>query len=556
MSKFKFKENLYFDRRNSLLTFTKSKGKVLVCKSGVTATFDDLLSFLNRYIQVDNNHPENYFSKDVQKALQNVGIFKQQDASSEEAPPAGPPKQEPVEQTVESPPPKTAQPATPAPSPSKKVKAAIGSVKSEILSKLKKIGPEAILKGQCDETINNIVQDVCKTVKPRQVLTEISKSIKENEPEDKIAHAALTSQAFGTNLNLSEEELFFIAKSALVFGLKEKDRQNLPVIKQNLLSEKPSPSLAKRLKQSYHEIGRWLQQQKAEPEIIKTINSSQFIYYQTPVATLNPHATILGVTDGFLSLKNKGEKLLIIEDILTNRLKNIAPNTSFNATRIPELIQESCYNDFRSPHLKELSGGDHCEFKRLNRHLFSILIFDVSGHDEKASQIRDTLVAHLPKIKSKTNPAQFTNECNNFLLQGNVPEDRFVSFLYGVIDLANDAFIYANAGHNPPYLIQNNKIIPIKENDLLLNISPYNYTNYKIDLHQNESIVFYTDGLTEAKKHESNELFGTDRLEKALSENKINEMKAKRSVAAILNVIKDEGFTIEDDITIQVYRHL
>jgi serine phosphatase RsbU (regulator of sigma subunit) len=108
----------------------------------------------------------------------------------------------------------------------------------------------------------------------------------------------------------------------------------------------------------------------------------------------------------------------------------------------------------------------------------------------------------------------------------------------------------------PPYLIQNNKITAIQDNDLLLNISPYEYTNYRIKLATNDSLVFYTDGLTEAKNKDSDELFGTGRLEQTLSKKNISTMKAKHSVKTILKVIRDEGFTIEDDITVQVYRHM
>ena len=33
-------------------------------------------------------------------------------------------------------------------------------------------------------------------------------------------------------------------------------------------------------------------------------------------------------------------------------------------------------------------------------------------------------------------------------------------------------------------------------------------------------------------------------------------MKAKRAVTTILSTVADEGFQVEDDITVQVYRHI
>ena len=131
-----------------------------------------------------------------------------------------------------------------------------------------------------------------------------------------------------------------------------------------------------------------------------------------------------------------------------------------------------------------------------------------------------------------------------------MPADR-------IIDLRSDSFRYANAGHHPPYLVRNKQVLAVRQNDLLLRISPYRYTNYRLKLRQDDSLVFYSDGLTEARNKAGNgETYGTSRLETSLAAHNLSGMRAKRAVTAILKAVADEGFNIEDDITIQVYRHL
>jgi serine phosphatase RsbU (regulator of sigma subunit) len=206
--------------------------------------------------------------------------------------------------------------------------------------------------------------------------------------------------------------------------------------------------------------------------------------------------------------------------------------------------------------LKDLSGGDHCAFTRLDSRRVGLLIFDVSGHDEETSRMRDRLVDYLPQVSDPADPSCFAESLNQFLLDGDFPDDRFVSLLYGVIDLEVDLFRYANAGHNPPYIVRNRDIIQVKQGDLLLNVAPCPYKTYEMPIQREDCLVLYTDGLTEARKKAQNELFGADRLEEALRAHNLGGMRANRAVNTILRAVAEQGFDVEDDITVQAYRHL
>ncbi len=565
MSQFTFAEDLFLDRKEGILTFTKAPQYVLVCKAGVVLTFKDLMTFLGQYMQVDQRAPEKHFAPGVTTALQDLGVLAKPHAEEEPPVPTKPTVQEkpPPQEKPRVPQPAviatpSAVPAEPPRKPAEKVNDALAAIKRDILGELGRAGVDAIARGQFDDTIRGMVTNIGKELTPRQILPQISKAEHDKKDRnDRVAQAALATQAFGQRMKLSEEELFLLAKVALIHGLKEQDRENLPVIKRNLLSDKPSPSFSKRLIHTYQEIGQWLARQKVDDEVTDAIKKSQFIYHPHTASDLTREAVVLAVTDAFLALKEGGEKLLIIEEILADRLRQTAPQGPLPVENLPALIEESCYNEYRAACLQGFSGGDHCAFKRLDRNHCSLVIFDVSGHDEEASRIRDAIVAQLPLFKNPEDPSLFTTQINQYLLNGGYPEDRFVSLLYGVIDLKGDFFHYANAGHNPPYLLRNNQILSVKKGDLLLNVAPTEYATHTLPLNREDCLVFYTDGLTEARKNEgANELFGMDRLAATLATHNVSSMKAKRAVSTILKVVSDEGFKIEDDITVQVYRHL
>ncbi|MFJ5657168.1 SpoIIE family protein phosphatase [Streptomyces microflavus] len=74
------------------------------------------------------------------------------------------------------------------------------------------------------------------------------------------------------------------------------------------------------------------------------------------------------------------------------------------------------------------------------------------------------------------------------------------------------------AGHTLPlHLDTNHSVHPIDPPGILLGISPHTHlTPHRLHLHPGESLVLYTDGTTEARRHDG-ELFGDQRLANALA---------------------------------------
>jgi stage II sporulation SpoE-like protein len=426
-------------------------------------------------------------------------------------------------------------------------------------------GEAALLAGQVDGEIRGLVSAICQEVTPRQILATPAAGTKAREQKtdtDFFMDHAMTSQAFGAQLSLADTDLFLVVKSAILQTLTEADRNHIQAIKQSLLQGKASPNFEKRLSQYYSEIVKYLKTNKVDPTITDLIYRSKYVYFDEVVDHLPPPSIALGVADAFVTLREAGKLTLEILGSLPGRLKKLLPHESGSALHsIETLLRDSCYNEFRKALDSTLSGGDHCDFFSLSPFLYGLMIFDVSGHEKEASELKDILVKAIAKLPDRTDPARTLSALNRFVTQFPFPEETFVSMVYGLVDLREGRFTFANAGHHPPYLIRSNSLNRLESaGGIALNMGDPEYRNGSVPLQPMDCLVLYTDGLTEAVSRKApggpKELFGHRRLETAIAEKSIGGLKAKRAVESILAAVADQGFQIEDDITIQVYRHV
>jgi sigma-B regulation protein RsbU (phosphoserine phosphatase) len=116
-------------------------------------------------------------------------------------------------------------------------------------------------------------------------------------------------------------------------------------------------------------------------------------------------------------------------------------------------------------------------------------------------------------------------------------------------------FEYVNAGHNPPLLIRDGKIIKLEIGGMILGVmkTMIPYRSEKINLMKDDVLVMFTDGISEAMNKKSEE-FSDKALEKLSIE------MASASAEAILKGIQSEvqrftdGANQSDDITLVVVK--
>ncbi|MGE5436808.1 MAG: PP2C family protein-serine/threonine phosphatase, partial [Syntrophothermus sp.] len=149
-------------------------------------------------------------------------------------------------------------------------------------------------------------------------------------------------------------------------------------------------------------------------------------------------------------------------------------------------------------------------------------------------------------------------EINNMLAE-EIPSDMFITIFYGILDTRTGAFEYTNAGHCHPYMLTaDGKICQFeKVGGLLIGaIKDAQYESDTIQLQPDDSLFFYTDGVTEAFNTIKEEEFNEKRLFETLQNNhRISCETIVDNVVSNVRVFTD-GIEQSDDITCMALRYM
>ncbi|MGB5978636.1 MAG: SpoIIE family protein phosphatase, partial [Cyclobacteriaceae bacterium] len=99
-------------------------------------------------------------------------------------------------------------------------------------------------------------------------------------------------------------------------------------------------------------------------------------------------------------------------------------------------------------------GGDYYDFIRLDSNKFMLCIADVSGKGVPAAILMSNFQASLRTLARKTiNLFEIVGELNYQVMQS-ANGENFITFFACIYDKKEQHLSYVNAGHNPPYLLQ------------------------------------------------------------------------------------------------------
>ena len=161
-------------------------------------------------------------------------------------------------------------------------------------------------------------------------------------------------------------------------------------------------------------------------------------------------------------------------------------------------------------------GGDFYDVLPLPDDRIGLFIADVADKGMPAAlfmALTRTLVRAAAAETSS--PAEALRRVNELLLP-DTKQGMFVTAVYAVLDWNTGELTYANAGHNPPLWVRRDAIEKLTRTGIALGASDDPHMQERtIHLAEGESLLFYTDGLTEAFNLED-DMFGEERLLRAV----------------------------------------
>ncbi|HEX7828391.1 MAG TPA: SpoIIE family protein phosphatase [Thermoanaerobaculia bacterium] len=198
-------------------------------------------------------------------------------------------------------------------------------------------------------------------------------------------------------------------------------------------------------------------------------------------------------------------------------------------------------------------SGDYYDFAMRPGGQMYFVIGDVSGKGVTAGLMMAGLQVAF-RIFSKTDPDPATLVTQlNLALKENLPQSKFVTLFLGRLDTKTGHIEYVNAGHTPPLLIQKNGTTELTDSDLLLGVvSRAEFVNRELQLDPGDSLVLFTDGVTEARNDAGIDL-GSNTLADALQ--KLHGSSAESLATAVNDTVLThvgDAENLDDDVTLLV----
>jgi sigma-B regulation protein RsbU (phosphoserine phosphatase) len=202
-----------------------------------------------------------------------------------------------------------------------------------------------------------------------------------------------------------------------------------------------------------------------------------------------------------------------------------------------------------------LVGGDYYDFLRIDSGSIGVAIADASGKGIPAALLMSLVHASLrAEVRNKLSPQAVISSVNQ-LIHASTTSEKFATMFYGELDPREMKLCYCNAGHNYPLVVHGDgQVESLEKGGLILGAFPEAaYEAGEVVLRKNDTLFFYSDGLTE-NFNSNDEEFGEERLLSLLVENRFlgaEELKEKVMQTAVDFA---GGHPAYDDLTIVVLK--
>ena len=379
--------------------------------------------------------------------------------------------------------------------------------------------------------------------------------------DDELDLELLLTQYFRRKIRKGEYEFHFAHNGleALTMLLKEKDFDiilsdiNMPEMDGlsllTKINEMQNPALKCIMVSAYGDMGN----------IRQAMNNGAFDFATKPIdlddlsltieKAIEQISYIKAMQQEHIQLESIKGDLAVAREIQQAILPRIIPPFPENAHQIDIAASMEAAKDV---------GGDFYDFFRIDEDHIGFVIADVSGKGVPAAifmAVCRTLI-RATGIKGGA-PSECITYTNDLLVEESV-SDMFVTVFYGIYNLKSGEVVYTNAGHNPPYVVKADgsiKNLPLSKNLVTGIVEGYQYTEETLQLEHGDTLLLYTDGVTEAIDTESKE-YGEERLKNLLRQS------AQASCQELIDMVKADVKSFagdeeqSDDITLLAIKRL
>ncbi len=203
-------------------------------------------------------------------------------------------------------------------------------------------------------------------------------------------------------------------------------------------------------------------------------------------------------------------------------------------------------------------GGDFFDIREVSEHEVAVVIADVMGHGIRSALVVATIRGLLEDLRDYAHdPGALLTQLNsNYtkIFQQMGSDVTFSTALFGIFDTRTGLLRYANASHPRPYLVTGEEVGAIRPHGesgsaALGLFSESQYQTHEHQLHPGETILFYTDGLSEIENGEG-ELYDDHRFGALLRAHR--QQAPEELLSALLADAREYGGSenFEDDVCV------
>ncbi|MEN8259254.1 MAG: PAS domain S-box protein [Pseudomonadota bacterium] len=202
-------------------------------------------------------------------------------------------------------------------------------------------------------------------------------------------------------------------------------------------------------------------------------------------------------------------------------------------------------------------GGDYFDYFRREDDSIDIVIADVSGHSVGPAlfmvEARSALRSQFHSTRAPSDTLAIINES---MYEDLYHAEHFITMFYMQYNSATRELSYTNAGHPPPLLLRREQksCMKLDTEGLVIGVKKkVDFEEKRVVLNPGDTIVLYTDGITEAE-NSNGEFFGATRLCEILHKN--TDLSPQKTVWRIIEDLQDFCGTkrFKDDITLMILK--